>query len=162
MASRTELVGILNATPDSFSDGGLYESVETATAHAGQLFEQGAAIVDVGAESTRPSARTITPEEEWQRLEAILEQLIPGYTDCISLDTRNPSTIRRAAGIGSVIINDVTSFNNPEMREVAAEFGFRCIVSHLPSSVGRDIEKAHQERSVDSVKQVYDELLNRH
>lgn len=161
MAKRTELVGVLNVTPDSFSDGGLYEGVEEAVAQTSHLFEAGASIVDIGAESTRPGAEPLTPEQEWQRLAPVLECIIPAYTDSISLDTYHPETIRRAARIGSVVVNDVTAFNNPAMREVAADFNFRCIVSHLPGYAGQDIQRAHKEKAVDSVNQVYDELLAR-
>lgn len=161
MAHHTELVGILNVTPDSFSDGGLYDNPDKAVAQTTALFNDGAAIVDVGAESTRPGATPLTVDEEWNRLKRILNEIIPGYTDAISLDTHHAETVRRAAQIGSIIINDVTAFNDPEMREVAAYFGFRCIVSHLPGSVGQDIQRAHREKAVDGVEQVYDELLTR-
>lgn len=159
--SRCELVGVLNITPDSFSDGGQHNDPEKAVFQAEQLFEDGASIVDVGAESTRPGAKPLDALEEWQRLEPILNQLITGYTDAISLDTYHPETVRKAAQMGSFIINDVTSFNNPEMQQTAAEFGFRCIVSHLPNKYGQDIQHAHSQRNVDSVHQVLNELLAR-
>jgi dihydropteroate synthase len=161
MIKECHIVGILNTTPDSFSDGGRYRTPQDAIAEAALMFEQGASWVDVGGESTRPGATPIEIDEEWRRVEPILNELIPGYTGCISLDTRHPEIVRRAAQAGTVIINDVTNFSNPLMRQVAAEFGFLCIASHIPYSSGGDIQKAHQERLVDSVQQVLDEQMLR-
>lgn len=154
-----QLVGILNVTPDSFSDGGQFMVAEAAIRQAEQLFTGGAGMVDVGAESTRPNAKVLTDDQEWQRLQPVLEILIPRYPGKISLDTYHPSTIKRAWKIGSVIINDVTGFNNPAMRELAASLNAIVIVSHLPS--GMTIQQAHESTPTASVQQVKDELLAR-
>ncbi len=160
MGINTELVGILNVTPNSFSDGGLYYEPEDALQHARDLFADGAAIVDIGGESTRPGATPITADEEWVRIEPVIEAVVSEYShDAISLDTYHPENVRRAAEIGKIIVNDVTTFSNPRMRETAAELGLRCIMSHMPISLGQDIQKAHEKKLINSVQQVLDELF---
>lgn len=157
-----ELVGILNITPDSFSDGGLYVDAQKAIAHSEELFSQGASYVDIGAESTRPGAERLNADEEWQRLQPVLSSLLFAYPDHISLDTYHPETVRRASReLGSFIINDVTSFNNPEMIAAAAELRLRCVVSHLPEQYGQHIQDAHRDKPVESLEQVMDELLSK-
>ncbi len=163
MRTSLELVGILNITPDSFSDGGLYETPEAALEQANQLFNEGASYVDIGAESTRPGAKRLVSSEEWERLEPVLPELIRSYPDHISLDTYHPETVERAAALaGRFIVNDVTGFNNQAMIQVTAELGLTCIVSHLPDSAGIDIQSAHQGKKIDSIKQVQDELMIKH
>lgn len=156
------LMGILNVTPDSFSDGGLYFDPEKAINHTQTLFEQGADFVDIGAESTRPEAVQLSPDKEWQRLKPILGLLIGAYPGQISLDTYHPETLERAiTEAGSVIANDVTCFSNPRMVEIVAKHQIRCILSHLPEKFDGDIQAAHQGGKIDSVTQVVDELLKR-
>jgi dihydropteroate synthase len=153
-----QLIGILNITPDSFSDGGLYDDFDAAIKQAKQLFDDGAALVDIGAESTRPNATALTAAEEWQRLAPIVTHLQDIYPGRISVDTYHPETAEMALGLGDIIINDVTGMNNPAMVETVAARGARCIVSHLP---GADIQAAHLETSVTTVEQVKKDLLER-
>jgi dihydropteroate synthase len=156
------LVGILNITPDSFSDGGLYVSPKAALRQAEQLFKDGAAIVDVGGESTNPQSNPITAEEEWQRLAPVLEVLLQRYPGKISLDSHHPKTIRKAVKLGPFIINDVTGFNDPDMQAVAAELCLPVIISHLPAEHDTDILAAHKsDHPMDSVEEVAKELLQR-
>lgn len=160
--SEVKLVGILNVTPDSFSDGGLY-GPDKAGERVWELFQQGASIVDIGAESTRPDATPLSATEEWDRLKSFLPNLIHGWHGQISVDTYHPETVRELTRIsGQFIVNDVTAFNNPEMIEAAAGLNLRCIVSHLPERVGQDIQAAHQQKSVTSIEQVTDELMQKH
>lgn len=152
-----QLVGILNITPDSFSDGGNFFGPAAAIAQAEQLFRDGAAIVDVGAESTRPNATALTPDQEWERLKPVLQVLIPKYPGKISLDSYHPMTIERAFTIGPIIVNDVTGFNNPEMVSVAAALQPpKLIVSHLPDMT---IQQAHQLVPVSTIAEVRTDLL---
>lgn len=157
--SSVELVGILNVTPDSFSDGGLYVDVNDALRHADELFWDGATLVDVGAESTRPNAIPLMADEEWARLAELWPRLMKRYAGKLSLDTRHPETVRRAAKYGSFIVNDVTAFSNDEMILAVAELELRCIISHLPDAVHGDIQAAHKGKLIDDVMQVRDELL---
>ena len=152
----TQLVGILNITPDSFSDGGRFVEPSIALEHAAQLFKDGASIIDVGAESTRPGATPLTPDQEWLRLEPVLPRLMRHYPGKISLDTYHPQTADRALHYGDVIINDVTGMNNPEMVAVVGVHKARVIISHLP---GSDVQAAHAQKPVTSVQQVRDDLL---
>lgn len=153
--SEVRLVGILNRTLESFSDGGQYFDIDKAVNHTYEMFNHGASMVDVGAESTKPGATPMTHAEEWPRLEPLLHQIMPGNTDSISVDTYHPETVRRiAAEIGPFVVNDVTGMNNPRMREAVAELGLRCIISHLPESAGQDIQAAHDTKPTTSVDQV--------
>lgn len=152
----TKLVGILNITPDSFSDGGEYFDPKKAITHARKLFDDGAALVDVGAESTRPNAQPLTDEEEWARLEPVLSALIQEYPGKLSLDTYHPATARKALAIGPIIINDITGFKDEDMLAVVGEFRPTVIASHLP---GTDIQQAHRLASVNDIAQVRDDLL---
>lgn len=152
------LVGILNVTPDSFSDGGLYEDPHTALQRASRLFDEGASLVDVGAESTRPGAKPISNREEWQRLMPVLQRLIEQFPEQISVDTYHPETAAKALELGDVIINDVTGFRDPAMVELVLKHKARCIVSHLPAV---DPQAAHAGKLVASVEQVKNDLLRK-
>jgi dihydropteroate synthase len=154
---KTQLVGILNITPDSFSDGDLYLDPELAVKHAEQLFIDGAGLVDIGAESTRPGATPITPEEEWRRLHYVLEWFSTLYPNKLSLDTYHPETVRQALHLRRFIINDVTGLSQPDMADVLVEHQTRCIIGHLS---GTDIQAVHKAKPIDSLQQVIDELLN--
>jgi len=135
------LVGILNLTPDSFSDGGQYVVPQKALARAKQLFTEGAALIDVGAESTRPGATPLTADEEWQRLEPVLPALLREYPGKISLDTYHAETAARALALGDVIINDITGLSSPEMFELVASRRCRVIISHAPATHPSEIHQ---------------------
>lgn len=156
-----KLVGILNVTPDSFSDGGKFFAIKKALAQADKLIADGAEIIDVGAESTNPKSRPLSPTEEWKRLENLLPELLEKYPGRISVDSYHPETIEHAAQLGPIIINDVTGFSDPAMMRLAVDYDLTCIISHLPHEFGDDILAAHQEKPVDSLTQVIDELLER-
>jgi dihydropteroate synthase len=151
-----QLVGILNVTPDSFSDGDLFLDPERAVRHAEQLFKDGAALVDIGAESTRPGAIPVTPEEEWRRLKFILEWFSTLYPGKLSLDTYHPETAKQALAVRRFIINDITGLSNPAMADLIVERQARCIIGHVP---GGNIEAAHRMRPIDSIQEVVDNLL---
>lgn len=128
----TELVGILNLTPDSFSDGGRFNTPEAALNQAVRLVEAGAETLDLGAESTRPmGAQALSPAEEWNRLEPTLNRLRTHFCTRsessvfpkvrLSVDTRHPGTARRALDYGVDWINDVSGLSHPEMRRIARD-----------------------------------------
>lgn len=154
-----KLVGILNVTPDSFSDGGKFLDPNVAINHVEKLFADGAELIDIGAESTRPNADVLSDDQEWQRLEPILKVIISKYPGKISLDSYHPSTIKKAWNIGPVIINDITGFNNPDMINLAARLHSTVIISHLPG--GMMIQQAHKLMPITNVQQVKDDLLER-
>jgi dihydropteroate synthase len=116
---RPSVMGVLNVTPDSFSDGGLFVDPSDAIAHGRRLVEEGAALVDVGGESTRPGAAPVSEEEELERVEPVLEGLsgLP-----VSIDTSKPVVARRALELGAELVNDVTALRgDPAMAEVVAD-----------------------------------------
>lgn len=123
------VMGILNATPDSFSDGGSYVDVDAAVARGLAMVDEGATIVDVGGESTRPGALDVAVDEEIARVTPVIERLVAEGV-IVSVDTRNAPVARAAVGAGAVIVNDVTGFTHPEMVAVAAETDAGLVVMH--------------------------------
>ena len=127
---RPVIMGVLNVTPDSFSDGGAYADADAAIARGVQLSEEGAAIIDVGGESTRPGAAPVTPDEEWRRVGPVIEALAARGV-CVSADTRHAEVARRAVEAGAAVINDVSGFRDPAMREVARACDAGLVVMHM-------------------------------
>ncbi len=143
MAERTLVMGILNVTPDSFSDGGRYAHVDDALAHAHEMVDQGADIVDVGGESTRPGSTRIGPDEGWARIGDVVRELAGGGI-VVSVDTLHAVTARRAAAAGATIINDVSGgVWDPGMSASVASTGCRFVVQHyraLPGMPGESFD----------------------
>ncbi len=129
-SDRTRIMGILNVTPDSFSDGGHYADAENAVSHAYKMASQGADIIDVGGQSTRPGHIPVSPEEEWRRIEPVLQALCADESLIISVDTYYPEVARKAMELGAHIINDVTGFRDPLMRQYAARYKVGCVIMH--------------------------------
>ena len=153
-----QLVGILNVTPDSFSDGNLFLDSDQAVRQAKKLFKDGASLVDIGAESTRPGAVALTVAQEWQRLEPVLRPLLQLFPGQLSVDTYHPETAERALSLGDFIINDVTGINNPAMMAVVVKHHARCIVSYLP---GKDIQAAHKGDLLNDIQTITNDLLEK-
>jgi dihydropteroate synthase len=131
LGRRTLIMGILNVTPDSFSDGGLFRPRDTAVAHALQLEEEGADILDIGGESTRPGHVAVPADEEQARVIPVIEMLAGRLRVPISIDTYKASTARRALQAGARIVNDVWGLQrDPDIASVAAEHGAPVIVMH--------------------------------
>jgi dihydropteroate synthase len=131
VGSRPAIMGIVNVTPDSFSDGGLFVSREAALAQARKLAGEGADIVDVGAESTRPGHKPVAPEEEWARLAPLLAALVQGAGVPVSIDTYKASTARRALAVGVAVVNDVWGLQrDPDMAPAIAEAGAGVVIMH--------------------------------
>ncbi len=127
---KTYIMGILNVTPDSFSDGGLFFSTEKAVEHALEMREQGADIIDIGAQSTRPGYTPIPPEQEWERLEPVLRALRGRLDAPVSVDTYFPQVAQAALENGADIINDIHGFTDEGMFKVAACSDCGCIIMH--------------------------------
>ena len=156
--SKCELVGILNVTPDSFSDGGMFYDPDHAVKHAAEMFNQGASIIDVGAESTNPWSSPLEPDEEWARFAPVLRVLVKNYPGQISVDTYHAETAKKALEAGITIINDVTMFRNPAMVKLAGKHKPVCIVSHL-SPKSKTISDAHKNPPTTTIEEVKSELL---
>ena len=124
------IMGILNVTPDSFSDGGLHDDAASALEHARAMIAQGAHIVDVGGESTRPGSEPVTPEEELARVVDVVKALAAEGV-CVSVDTRHALVARAAVEAGASIINDVSGFRDPAMVQVARDCEAGLVVMHM-------------------------------
>lgn len=140
---RPVVLGVLNLTPDSFSDGGSYEDAASAMARAVVMAREGADLIDVGGESTRPGARAVDAETEWLRIGRVVEELA-GRGILVSVDTTKSLVARRAMEAGAVALNDVSGLvADPAMGEVAAESGAGLILMHMrgtPRTMQRDVE----------------------
>jgi dihydropteroate synthase len=143
-----KILGILNVTPDSFSDGGRYNNVEKAVAQAVQMESEGAEIIDIGAESTRPGADILSPEEEWGRIKDIIPEIrksLKRQTQ-ISLDSRNASTIKQALNLeGSIdYINDVSGLNDENIINLLVEYNCKAFFMHsvtIPADKNKTIDE---------------------
>jgi dihydropteroate synthase len=131
--SRVLVMGILNVTPDSFSDGGRFLDVEAAVAHGRRLVADGADLVDVGGESTRPGAAEVAAGEELRRVIPVIEALAAEGV-VVSVDTSKPEVARRSMEAGAEIVNDVTGLASPAMREEVAASGAGVVVMHMQGS----------------------------
>jgi dihydropteroate synthase len=137
-------MGVLNVTTDSFSDGGKFIDLDRAVAHGRQLAEEGAEIIDVGGESTRPGAEPVPEAEEMRRVLPVIERLAADDPNCvISVDTMKPAVARAAMDAGAGIINDVTGLRDPAMREVVRATGAGAIAMHM-QGMPRDMQRAPQ------------------
>jgi dihydropteroate synthase len=138
---RTHLMGVLNATPDSFSDGGRYIDPEKALAHAREMAAEGADIIDIGGESTRPGAAPLPEEEELRRIIPLIELLSAELAVPISVDTYKSSVARKALEAGAAIVNDISGLRfSPDMAKVAAASGAAVIIMHIKGTP-RDMQR---------------------
>ena len=128
---RPRVMGIVNVTPDSFSDGGLHATVDAAVAHGLQLAAEGADILDVGGESTRPGADDVPLEEELRRVIPVIERLARESTLPISVDTSKPEVMRAAVQAGAGMINDVYALRRDGALEAAASLGVPVVLMHM-------------------------------
>lgn len=157
---RTRIMGIVNVTPDSFSDGGRHDTTAAAIAHGRELVKAGAALLDVGGESTRPGAAAVDEAEELRRVVPVIE----GLRDCgvpISVDTMKAAVARRAIAAGAVLVNDVSGLRDDAMIDVLAETGASACVMHMQGEP-RTMQQAPRYDDVTlEVLDVLDEALRR-
>lgn len=148
------IMGILNVTPDSFSDGGKFNSFDAAIEHAHDMKEQGALIIDVGGESTRSGSKEVSEAEELSRVIDVVRALA-AEDICVSVDTRHASVAKACVEAGASIINDVSGFRDPAMREVAASCDAGLVVMHMQ---GEPETMQDNPTYSDVVTEVYDSL----
>jgi len=129
--SRPQVMGILNVTPDSFSDGGRYGQRDAALRHAEAMLKAGATLIDVGGESTRPGARAVSPVEELERVAPVVEAIARELDVIISVDTSTPAVIRETARLGAGLINDVRSLQRDGALDAAADSGLPVCLMHM-------------------------------
>jgi dihydropteroate synthase len=130
-------MGVVNVTPDSFSDGGLFADADDAVAHGARLADEGADIVDIGGESTRPRAEPVSIDEELRRVMPVIERFHaarPGVA--ISVDTRHPRVAEAGVGAGAAIVNDISGGGDPEMLRVVAQAGAGVVLMHMQGEPG--------------------------
>ena len=152
---RTLIMGILNVTPDSFSDGGRWNTLDAALNHAAELTAQGADLIDIGGESTRPGAERVPVAEEQRRVLPLVRELARGGI-AVSVDTMNASTALAAAHAGAAVINDVSGgLSDPDMTRVAIETALPFVVMHWR---GHSAEMAAKANYADVVSDVRREL----
>lgn len=135
------VMGVLNITPDSFSDGGRYRELDVALRRAEIMAVEGAAIIDVGGESTRPGALPVSVQEELDRVLPVIERLSQGLPIPVSIDTSKPEVIREAARVGAGLINDVWALRQPGALEAAAASGLPVCLMHMlgePATMQRE------------------------
>ena len=129
--SKTLIMGVLNVTPDSFSDGGLYIDVEKAVSRAKEMVAQGADIIDIGGESSRPGSDPVSAEEELGRVLPVIEKLVQEVEIPISIDSYKPEVVEKCLEAGVHIVNDIEGLRNESMIEVVAKHDVPVIVMHM-------------------------------
>ncbi|MEQ8260659.1 MAG: dihydropteroate synthase [Alcanivorax sp.] len=143
--SAPVVMGVLNVTPDSFSDGGRYTSLDAALRQSERMLADGAAIIDVGGESTRPGAAPVSEQQELDRVIPVVEALHRELDALVSVDTSTPAVIRACAGAGAGMINDVRSLRRPGALEAAAGTGLAVCLMHMQGEPGTMQNDPHYE-----------------
>ena len=155
------LMGILNVTPDSFSDGGKYFDTAAALRRAEEMASLGADMIDVGAVSTRPFAAPVSEEEEWARLSAVLPELLRRCPVPVSVDTTSFSVARRCLDLGVAVINDVSGAFRPEMCEVVKEYRAGWVLMHGGAALAKtEAEMDYPGGIIRHVQDFFDEMIN--
>ena len=156
--TRPCVMGVVNVTPDSFSDGGRFLDAATAVDNAVRMVEEGAAIIDVGGESTRPGAEPVAVDEEMRRVLPVIERLRARVNVPISIDTRRARVMRAALGVGADMVNDVNALREPEALHVVANTDAAVCLMHMKGDP-RSMQQAPEYRDV--VTEVRDFLADR-
>lgn len=149
--AHTHVMGILNVTPDSFSDGGRFSQLDAALRHAEAMVAAGATIIDVGGESTRPGARAVSPLEEMERVAPIVERIHRELDVVISVDTSTPAVMRETARLGAGLINDVRSLQRDGALDAAAATGLPVCLMHMLGEPGTMQDAPHYDNLVEEV-----------
>ncbi len=157
--SRPHVMAILNVTPDSFSDGGKYNSIELALAQVDKMIKAGVSIVDVGGESTRPGAPDVSLEEELRRVVPVIKAIREKYDVWISVDTSKAEVMRQAIEAGADLINDIRSLQEPGALEVAAEANLPICLMHMKGQPGTMQVDPHYDDLMGDVSAFLEERI---
>ena len=158
--SQTKLMGIVNITPDSFSDGGKYIQATQAMAHIETLIQEGADIIDIGAESSRPGATPLTAEEEIARLKPILIQYKAHFSTPLSIDTTKAEVASFALDLGADMINDISGFRaDPTLPKVISQYKATAILMHMQGNPETMQHAPHYDSVIDTVKKSLSESI---
>ena len=148
LGTKTLIMGVLNVTPDSFYDGGKYTQVDKALQHVEQMIDEGADIIDIGGESTRPGSDGVSEEEECERVIPIIKEINKRFDIVVSIDTTKSGVALRALEEGASIINDISGFNFDEkIAQTASKYGAGVVLAHTPSRP-KDMQENTQYKSL--------------
>lgn len=156
--AQTHVMGILNVTPDSFSDGGRFNQLDAALRHAQAMVEAGATLIDIGGESTRPGAPVVSPQEELERVAPVVERIHRELDVIISVDTSTPQVMLESARLGAGLINDVRSLRRDGALQAAAATGLPVCLMHMLGEPGNMQDNPHYD---DVTREVVDFLAER-
>ncbi|PQQ31298.1 dihydropteroate synthase [Photorhabdus luminescens] len=159
--SRPQIMGILNVTPDSFSDGGAHNTLDMALRHAEKMINEGAAIIDIGGESTRPGADEVGEQEEVERVVPVIEALAQRFNIWISVDTSKALVMSESAKAGAHLINDIRALQEPGALESAAKSGLPVCLMHMKGQPRTMQDAPHYENLLSEVKQFFTEQIER-
>ncbi|MCC8456132.1 dihydropteroate synthase [Photorhabdus aegyptia] len=159
--SRPQIMGILNVTPDSFSDGGAHNTLDMALRHAEKMINEGAAIIDIGGESTRPGADEVGELEEVERVVPVIEALAQRFNIWISVDTSKALVMSESAKAGAHLINDIRALQEPGALESAAKSGLPVCLMHMKGQPRTMQDAPHYENLLSEVKQFFTEQIER-
>jgi len=157
---RPLVMGVVNVTPDSFSDGGRFQSPDAAASHARRLVEQGADLIDIGGESTRPGAQPVSERDEMERILPVLDSLKDLQTP-ISVDTRRPEVMKAALAAGASMINDVRALSEPYAHEAVATTGCAVCLMHMKGDPRTMQHSPHYDDVVQEVKAFLKEAVRK-
>ena len=153
LSSRTHLMGVLNVTPDSFSDGGKFFKPEEAVKQGLKLAEEGADIIDIGGESTRPGSEHVTIEEELSRVIPVIEELTKMIQVPISIDTYKSKVAKEALDSGASMVNDISGLRyDPEMKKVIAKYDVPVVLMHIKGTPKNMQENPHYDNLIEEIK----------
>ncbi|MBG5971436.1 dihydropteroate synthase [Proteus vulgaris] len=159
--STPQVMGILNVTPDSFSDGGTHNSLNDAVNHAAKLIADGASIIDIGGESTRSGASDVSIDEELQRVVPVVEAIRQRFDVWISVDTSKAQVMAESANVGASIINDIRSLQEPGALEAAAKTGLPVCIMHMQGDPKTMQQSPHYENVMIDVDHFLRENIQR-
>ena len=160
LSQRTHIMGIVNVTPDSFSDGGLFLNPESALSHALKLVDQGADIIDIGGETTRPGSKPVNAQEEIDRVVPLIKGLAPKISVPISIDTYKSIVAERAIEAGAEIINDISALRfDPDMARIAAHYDVPVVLMHIKDTPFDMQQAPHYESLISEIIQYLRESI---
>ncbi|MFM1192473.1 dihydropteroate synthase [Yersinia enterocolitica] len=159
--TRPQVMGILNVTPDSFSDGGHHNNLDKALQHAERMLSAGATLIDIGGESTRPGATEVSEQEELDRVVPVLEALAKRFDVWLSVDTSKAAVITESARAGAHLINDIRSLQEPGALEAAAKTGLPVCLMHMQGQPQSMQQSPHYDDLMADVNQFFKHHIDR-
>ncbi len=156
---RSVVMGVLNITPDSFSDGGSYSNLAKALERAEEMVNEGAALIDVGGESTRPGAQPVSVQQELDRIIPLIEILARDFPVPISVDTSKPAVMREALQVGAGMINDVRALQEPQALEVVSKYPIPVCLMHMQGTPATMQNGPHYKDVVLEIKEFFENRL---